>query len=103
MTSIDIICELHGKNPETPIQYGFECPGCNMAHSIKIIGDGPKWTFNMDFVKPTFHPSLKVQYGPEHNRKICHSFVKDGNIQFLGDCTHELKGKTVPLKPWDDS
>lgn len=30
-------------------------------------------------------------------RKICHSFIKDGMIQFLGDCTHELKGKTVKL------
>jgi hypothetical protein len=28
----------------------------------------------------------------------CHSLVTDGNIQFLDDCTHELKGKTVPLE-----
>jgi hypothetical protein len=27
----------------------------------------------------------------------CHSFVVDGQIQFLGDCTHKLAGQTVPL------
>lgn len=24
-------------------------------------------------------------------------FIRDGQIQFLGDCTHALAGKTVPL------
>ncbi|WP_241754456.1 hypothetical protein [Cupriavidus basilensis] len=28
---------------------------------------------------------------------VCHSFVTDGRIQFLGDCTHALAGQTVPL------
>jgi hypothetical protein len=28
---------------------------------------------------------------------ICHSFIKNGKIQYLSDCTHELKGKTVQL------
>ena len=28
---------------------------------------------------------------------VCHSFITDGRIQFLGDCTHELKGQTVEL------
>jgi hypothetical protein len=27
----------------------------------------------------------------------CHSFLVDGQIQFLGDCTHALAGQTVPL------
>ena len=31
---------------------------------------------------------------------ICHSFVKDGQIQFLSDCSHELAGQTVPLPDW---
>ena len=29
---------------------------------------------------------------------ICHSFITDGSIEFLPDCTHELAGKTVPLE-----
>jgi len=29
--------------------------------------------------------------------QVCHSFVTDGRIQFLGDCTHNLAGQTVDL------
>ena len=29
--------------------------------------------------------------------KVCHSFIRDGRIQFLGDCTHHLAGQTVDL------
>lgn len=28
---------------------------------------------------------------------VCHSFVTDGRIQFLSDCTHSLAGQTVDL------
>jgi hypothetical protein len=27
----------------------------------------------------------------------CHSFVRNGHIEFLSDCTHELAGQTVAL------
>ncbi len=30
-----------------------------------------------------------------------HSFVVDGHIQFLGDCTHELAGQTVDIPDFD--
>ncbi|MHC8396108.1 hypothetical protein ACYZT8_21075 [Pseudomonas sp. LB3P93] len=33
---------------------------------------------------------------------VCHSFVIDGCIQFLGDCTHELASQTVDLPEWSD-
>ena len=29
--------------------------------------------------------------------KRCHSYVKDGQIQFLNDCSHVLAGQTVDL------
>lgn len=35
-------------------------------------------------------------------RTVCHSFVRDGQIEFLADCTHGLAGQTVPLLPWSD-
>jgi len=28
---------------------------------------------------------------------VCHSYVTDGRIQFLADCTHALAGLTVDL------
>jgi hypothetical protein len=34
--------------------------------------------------------------------RICHCFIRDGQIQFLLDCTHALAGQTVPLPPIDD-
>lgn len=90
----------------------FWCPGCDEAHVI-----GPSWSFNGDYDRPTFSPSVKVtgkrRITDEEYERImagetveipdmcCHSFVTDGQIQFLVDCTHALAGQTVPLKPFD--
>jgi len=70
----------------------FQCPGCHDVHLV----DG-RWSFNNDQEKPTFQPSLK-RTRPGY---CCHSFVRDGKIQFLGDCTHELAGQTVEIPDWD--
>ena len=98
----------------------FRCPGCQQTHVVPIgEGDGPRWGYNGNDDAPTFTPSILVQSGhhaPGHKggdcwcnfeartgRKsgfacgVCHSFVNDGQIQFLGDCTHALAGQTVPL------
>lgn len=32
----------------------------------------------------------------------CHSYVKAGRWEFLGDCTHDLAGQTVPMVPLPD-
>jgi hypothetical protein len=67
------------------------CPGCKSGH---LFDD--RWTFNGDMMKPTFMNSMLVNQSDEKTR--CHSFVKDGMIQFLGDCGHELRNQTVPLE-----
>ena len=107
-----------------PDRLGFWCPGCNELHAVRV-GDGPhpRWSYNGNPDRPTFSPSIKVTYrhpkgysnenpAPrgwkgEYVEDICHSFVRDGQIQFLGDCTHDLAGKTVPLPPlpadWTDN
>lgn len=101
----------------------FECPGCGTVHRIQHgAGDGPRWGWNGDAERPTFTPSILVRWDqweppattPEICEKIkrgeirqtavpkvCHSFVTDGQIQFLGDCTHALAGQTVPIPDWD--
>jgi hypothetical protein len=98
--------------------YGIrvDCPGC--AHGMHILPvnwcpDGqassphtegmPHWDFNGDLERPTLKPSILSRSG----QAVCHSFVADGRIQFLGDCTHHLKGQTVDLpgintRPLDD-
>lgn len=99
----------------------FFCPGCHCGHGVWVHphrnGKSGTWSFNGDMEKPTFNPSLLVSHDTwtppvtlenmeEYRMRpwpqtkihhICHSFVREGMIQFLGDCTHELKGQTVPL------
>jgi len=73
----------------------FECPGCGCGHHI----DPDRWTWNGDLVRPTVSPSLLVHLG---GGRRCHSFVRDGRIQFLSDCTHSLAGQTVDIPRTDD-
>ncbi|WP_281686707.1 DUF6527 family protein [Pseudomonas citronellolis] len=87
----------------------FLCPGCQMVHGISVgEGPGPRWTWNGSADRPSFQPSILVRYpwrlleSGEREQVVCHSFVTDGRIQFLSDCTHELAGQTVDLPNLDD-
>ena len=68
--------------------YIIECPACGHGH---LFDD--RWTFNGNYDKPSFSPSMLVNAGEPDRR--CHSFVTDGKIQYLDDCFHEFKGKTI--------
>ena len=81
----------------------FHCPGCKCDHGVwvqKTENNNAVWDFNGDMDKPTFSPSIKVTYphNPPTENRICHSFVKNGFIQFQSDCTHELAGQTLELE-----
>lgn len=105
----------------------FWCPGCNEAHGVNFGKDPdphPFWTWNGNAEKPTFTPSILIRSGhyiPEQANEecwctyaartgeespfkctVCHSFVTDGRIQFLGDCTHALAGITVDIPEWTE-
>jgi len=91
--------------------YFVECPGCQSddagsghVFAVKLNDGSPGWTFNGDLEKPTFHPSMlaRCTLGPEKREHRCHSFVTDGRIQYLGDCTHSLRGQTVELPEVDE-
>jgi hypothetical protein len=101
----------------------FWCPGCKTKHRIQYgAGTGPRWGWNGNAEMPTFTPSVLVtgrDFTPagqddydawyaagcpplngkqfESAPSVCHSFVTDGQIQFLSDSTHALAGQTVPL------
>lgn len=98
---------------KTGEHYGwrFFCPGCKENH---VVGTG--WGFNGNHDRPTFTPSINVtgtklavsdeetmslvRQGVKNLPKaetVCHSFITDGEIQYLNDCTHELAGQTVEL------
>lgn len=73
----------------------IRCPGCDDFHVVDT-----RWTFNGDFERPTFSPSLLLNGDPTYHNPAaprCHSFIREGRIEFLGDCSHALAGKTVDL------
>lgn len=86
----------------------FWCPGCKSMHQVRVVaeqGTGPLWMWNQCTDSVTLEPSILVNaQGPYFNpgAPICHSFLREGQLQFLGDCTHELAGKTVPLPNFPD-
>lgn len=97
----------------------FWCPGCKEMHAVTTEVGASHWSWDGNADAPTFSPSILVTsghhspgwegpdcwctYNAKHERKSpfsckrCHSFVRAGQIQFLGDCTHALAGQTVPL------
>jgi hypothetical protein len=102
----------------------FWCPGCDEAHGVPV-GEAQtprRWKWNGSLEKPTLEPSLIVRSGhfaPGHTGdcwctfnaknpdtpskfvcRQCHSLIRDGQIQFLTDCSHALAGKTVDLPAW---
>ena len=109
-------------------QMAFWCPACNEPHAVRLEG-ADVWTYNGKPEAPTFLPSVDVSSGHYMREHVagqpcwctynaaqrakgdeesgfkccrCHSFVTDGRIQFLGDCTHALAGQTVDLPPWEE-
>lgn len=82
-------------NKEDGSHHGYlvYCPGCKFGHLFD-----KRWAFNGDMEKPTFRASY-LSYGTESDPRQprCHSYVTDGKIKFLPDCTHELAGQTVEL------
>lgn len=100
----------------------YWCQGCKTRHMIRH-GDGPgeRWGWNGDVEKPTFSPSVLTTNGhyldthvtgarcwcvynvehPEQEHPFtcqrCHTFIRNGMVEFLSDCSHELAGQTLPL------
>ena len=81
-------------------QLGFFCPGCECDHAVRVSPDrlnaGPNWGWNGSLESPTITPSILVM-----GERRCHSFMREGKIQFLDDCHHALKGQTVNLPDWE--
>lgn len=75
-------------------QYLFWCKGCNAEHAVGLKSEGGHHDFNMDLNCPTISPSVLCNFVPG---ETCHSFIKEGKIQYLSDCWHELAGKTIEL------
>lgn len=103
----------------------YWCQGCKQSHSVRIEGQHA-WTFDGNFESPTFSPSVLTTSGhyisghkpgdrcwctynaenPDNPAPFtcqrCHTFIKNGNVQFLNDCSHELAGQILPLPDLPD-
>lgn len=90
--------------------YAHWCPACEKMHAFAIDGknsSNAQWTFDGNVEAPTFNPSMNIKTGPRPTVPagrpdagridICHYILKAGQLQFQNDCTHALKGQTVPL------
>lgn len=83
---------------ETRYQYHFICPGCNHEHAF----NEKTWTWNRDYNKPTLWPSY-LMYGSRFDKNknsvpfVCHSYIKEGKIEYLDDCTHHLRNQIIEL------
>jgi hypothetical protein len=95
-------------SPNGPKDFMFDCPGCGFGHHVAIephqFGNGASWTWNGNLESPTFTPSVlsTIEFTVEGKpSRICHLFVKDGKLEFLGDCTHKFAGQTVEMPEVD--
>jgi hypothetical protein len=73
--------------------WAFRCPACRSTHQCDN-----RWGFNGDKERPTFTGSVLVHAANVGTadrpigRPLCHSFVSDGKITYLADCTHAMAG-----------
>lgn len=84
----------------------FWCGGCNEEHTIPIRGEHG-WGFDGNDESPSFVPSVLVHEvkrvdGSTYTPR-CHLFVTAGNIHYLDDSQHDLKGQIVPMTDIDEA
>lgn len=88
------------------IGWAFVCPGCQSIHMpVPFMANGTLgWQFNGNLEHPTFIPSLLAtwDFGAEKGKRVCHSFVTNGRIQFLNDSTHKHAGLTMEIPEFND-
>ena len=81
----------------------LQIPGPTGRITLPVILKGARagtgcWTWNGSTTAPTLRPSVLTQ-GHDYR---CHSWISDGVVQYLQDCSHYLQGQITPLKPVED-
>lgn len=94
---------MYYKVRESTYGWMIKCPATGY---IEIPKNG-KWLWNGDYYSPTFSPSINETTGkpgqsweefkldPHPDRN--HVFIRDGKIEYLTDCTHNLAGQVVEI------
>lgn len=81
-------------HPTDPTMHMFWDPAMQEPNAFYVGGgSGRSWSWNGDAEKPTVNPSVLLTRPGMRN----HLFIRDGKLQYLSDCTHELAGRTVEM------
>lgn len=124
---MNVMVPLEARAVGSP-DYVWWCPGCECAHGAWVSpGQPSRWDWNGRLDLPTLSPSVLVRSAkftakgqadyerwlaagcptpaPEFESAptVCRSFIRDGVIEYLGDCTHRLAGQNVPMGPLSGS
>ena len=105
----DTLCEV-GREDGYSVdgQVAHWCPACNELHAFALQeknSSGARWSWDGNVASPTMVPSMNISTGAYVDPKCevpgtrCHYFLRGGVIEFLGDCTHGMRGQRVPLPP----
>ena len=81
-------------HPNDPTMYMFWDVALDRPNAFYVRDQHPSWSWNEDYECPTVSPSIRLIHT---GNQVDHLFIRDGNIQYLNDCTHELAGKTVDM------
>lgn len=92
---------LDNKDQKSVVLY---MPGLPCPIQINVTGPHPVWGWNEDVYNPTFTPSIltRMPWGEPQREIVNHVFVRNGQIQYLGDCTHEYRNQIVDLPMLND-
>jgi len=104
--------------PHEATHIWIQTPGPFMNRFVPVQIKGTRegtgnWTWNGDVDYPTLKPSLlwagvrettdedleRLDAGIplDATKVVCHTWITDGKVQFLSDCTHDLVNQTVDL------
>lgn len=99
---------MHGTGECLGLRVHLWCPGCQQLHAPTFRcpehggpATGPVWDGDPHSDPFSMEPSLMV-HGARPDVETCHSFIRNGQWEFLSDCQHGLAGQTVPLEPLPD-
>lgn len=89
----------------SPYGWAIRCPACEAVDKspwhVFVTNGSRGWTFDGNLERPTFSPSMLSREPYPGGVHVCHSFVRNGRIEYLGDCTHAMAGQTIDLPEVD--
>ncbi len=85
----------------------FNCPGCGRTHVVRVVAND--WSINHNQFVTAFDGNMEsptiadeMSFPAEGDNPFCHVRVTNGEIEYFGDCDHDLADTTVVMKDIDE-